>query len=91
MQKTACPVRTRQAIEDRTALGLLREMQTGGRALTTRSLHKTWRRDAITLSPCTGLGAQLRPSSVAEDIIRLAEAFILVVARLFLNDRPGIL
>jgi hypothetical protein len=53
MQKTAYPVRTRQAIEGRTALGLLREMQTGGRALTTRPLHKTWLRDAITLFPCT--------------------------------------
>jgi hypothetical protein len=52
MEKIAYRVRTRQSIEGRMALGLLREAQAGGRALTTRTLHKTGRLDALNLYPC---------------------------------------
>jgi hypothetical protein len=40
MQKTVYRVRTRRTIEGRLALDLLREQQAGGRAATTRALHK---------------------------------------------------
>ena len=40
MQKTVYRVRTRRAIEGRLALDLLRERQAGGRARTTKTLHK---------------------------------------------------
>jgi transposase len=40
MQKTVYRVRTRRAIEGRLALDLLRERQSGGRARTTKTLHK---------------------------------------------------
>ena len=40
MQKTVYRVRTRQAIEARLALDLLRERQAQGRAKTTKTLHK---------------------------------------------------
>jgi len=40
MQKTVYRVRTRQAIETRLALDLLRERQARGRAETTETLHK---------------------------------------------------
>ncbi len=41
-QKTAHCTRTRQAIEGRLALDLLRETQAEGRVLTTRMLQKLW-------------------------------------------------
>ena len=49
------------------ALGLLREMQPGGRALTTRLLHTTWRRDAITQESLLSLGSSLRFNGYRSD------------------------
>ena len=40
MQKTVYRVRTRRTVEGRLALDLLRERQAGGRAKTTKTLHK---------------------------------------------------